>query len=70
MNPTRTVTLEELFDSEQLKVVEKIITQIKQQHADTNTLRIYLKSQSKQLEAKGVDDGYLFYALVYNLQLQ
>lgn len=65
---TRMVSLGDLLTDAQATEVARLAAEIKA-GADKRVLREYLRTQSQELESKGVLPDYLFWALVYKLQL-
>ena len=64
-----TKDLSELLDAEQQKSVQKIVAEILAGTAETKSLKVYLRTQEESLVAKGVLPEYLYYCLVYQLDL-
>lgn len=70
MSEQRVVELSDLLTEPQLTAVQRIITEIKLKQTSPESLRIYLRSISKELELKQVDSSYLYYALCYKVGLK
>ncbi len=62
--------LSELLDEKQLKQVFAIIQRIQRGTTEVRILRDYLRTQSDSLETRGVVADYLYYFLVYRLNLE
>ena len=63
------IRLSDLFDEEQGKRVTEIISKILMKKIPTSDLRSYLITQREALEQKGMLPEYLYYSIVYHMDL-